>query len=257
MEIGGIPVRLLTREPVLLAIAEERYADYLQPGATPCFELELELLSQNALDPESDVEVAYRSGRWRLQRGDFLAEWDPRTRQGRVRQPASPYALDSVLRILHTLALAERGGFLLHAASAIIHGEAVLFAGRSGAGKTTISRLAPPSVTLLTDEISYVARTPQGHIAYGTPFSGELAAPGANVCAPIATLYLLAQGPENLVQEVEEREAVQAILQNILFFAREPKLVQKVFAAACEFVRSVAVRRLTFVPDASVWEKVA
>ncbi len=73
-----------------------------------------------------------------------------------MRQNANPYSLDSVLRIVHSLILAERGGFLLHAASAICDGRACLFSGVSGAGKTTMTRLAPPDVTLLTDEISYV-----------------------------------------------------------------------------------------------------
>jgi len=72
----------------------------------------------------------------------------PRTGRGRVRQNANPYSLDSVLRILHSLILAERGGFLLHAASAICNGRAYLFSGVSGAGKTTMTRLAPPDITL-------------------------------------------------------------------------------------------------------------
>ena len=71
-------------------------------------------------------------------------------------QNSNPYSLDSVLRILHSLILAERGGFLLHAASAICNGGAFLFSGVSGAGKTTMTKLAPPDVTLLTDEISYL-----------------------------------------------------------------------------------------------------
>ncbi len=76
--------------------------------------------------------------------------------EARVRQNANPYSLDSVLRILHSLILAERGGFLLHAASAICDGRAYLFSGVSGAGKTTMTRLAPADITLLTDEISYL-----------------------------------------------------------------------------------------------------
>ena len=63
-----------------------------------------------------------------------------------------------MLRIVHTLVLARQGGFLLHSASAIRNGKAFLFAGVSEAGKTTISRLAPPDATLLTDEISYVRK---------------------------------------------------------------------------------------------------
>ena len=39
------------------------------------------------------------------------------------------------MRIVHSLIVAERGGFLLHAASAICEGHAYLFSGVSGAAK--------------------------------------------------------------------------------------------------------------------------
>jgi ABC-type iron transport system FetAB ATPase subunit len=72
-----------------------------------------------------------------------------------------------VLRILHTLLLAAEGGFLVHAASAVRNGRAFLFAGLSGAGKTTIAGLAPPDATLLTDEISYVRKLDDHYYAFG------------------------------------------------------------------------------------------
>ncbi len=93
-----------------------------------------------------------------MRRGDFRAHWDPSAGRGHIRQSANPYSIDSVLRIVHTLILAREGGFLLHSAGAIRNGRAFLFSGVSGAGKTTISRLAPPDVTLLTDEVSYIRR---------------------------------------------------------------------------------------------------
>ena len=46
----------------------------------------------------------------------------------------------------------------------------------------------------------------------------------------------------------------RALLENILFFAHDSELVSKVFESACDLVRRVPVYRLTFVPDARVWE---
>ncbi len=97
-----------------------------------------------------------------MERGDFRAEWDPETKRGWVRTSVNQYSIDGVLRILHSLILAREGGLLVHGASAVRNGRAFVFAGISGAGKTTISLLAPPDVTLLTDEISYIRNSGLG-----------------------------------------------------------------------------------------------
>jgi len=166
----------------------------------------------------------------------------------------SPYAIDSVLRIVHTLIQAKEGGFLLHGASAIRNGRAFVFSGVSGAGKTTISRLAPADSVLLTDEISYIRREGDSYCACGTPFAGELARLGANEAAPIERLYFLAKGPKNNIDPIDTGDALRMLLRNILFFADDEDLVKMVFRSACEFLGRVPAFRLTFYPDERVWD---
>jgi hypothetical protein len=254
IEIGGMPVRVNTIDSGFLEMLQQRYAGYLSASEHCEIEFDVDLNPRRGADPNADVRVTQQNGRWRLERGDFLAEWEPAAGRGWIRQTANPYSIDAVLRITHTLLLSRQGGFLLHSASAIRNGNAFLFAGVSEAGKTTISRLAPPDVTLLTDEISYVRRQEDGYFAYGTPFTGELAKLGENVSAPIAALYLLNKGPENRIEPVAAGEAARSLLANLLFFAEDEKLVQATFHAAFEFVSRVPVYRLTFFPDIRVWE---
>ncbi len=256
IEIGEMAVRVNTTDSAFLDLLRARYAGYVSPSETSEIEIEfdVELITPRPIDPDADVSVTNREGRWTLQRGDFLAEWEPAARRGWIRQTANPYSIDAVLRIVHTLVLARQGGFLLHSASAIRNGKAFLFAGVSEAGKTTISRLAPPDVTLLTDEISYVRRRGDGYVAFGTPFTGELAKLGENVSAPLTALYLLAKGRENRIDPIPPGEATRSLLANLLFFAEDSELVQATFHSAFEFVNRVPVSRLTFVPDARVWE---
>jgi hypothetical protein len=254
--IGGVAVRVNTSDADFLEMVESRYAGFVTAGAQAEFDFEVKLAQTAFPDREADLKVTQRSGRWFLERGDFRAEWEPATRSGKIHQTANPYSIDAVLRIVHTLLLAKQGGFLLHSASAIRNGKAFLFAGVSGAGKTTISRLAPPDATLLTDEISYVRRQDEGYVAFGTPFTGELAKLGENASAPVAALYLLAQGPENRIETVKVADAGRGLLANMLFFAEDSEMVQQAFQAACDFVDCVPVYRLTFVPDARVWEMI-
>jgi hypothetical protein len=254
--IGGVAIRLNTTDPDFLEMLHGRYAGFVGAPEQAEFEFDVDLRQPESANRDEDVSVSHRSGRWFMERGDFRAEWEPAARRGRVRQTANPYSIDAVLRIVHTLVLAKQGGFLLHSASAIRNGKAFLFAGVSGAGKTTISRLAPADATLLTDEISYVRKRDEDYFAFGTPFTGELAKLGENTLAPVAALYLLAQGPENRIEPVAAADAGRELLANMLFFAEDQEMVHWAFQAACDFVHRVPVQRLTFVPDTRVWEMI-
>ncbi len=254
IEIGGLPIRLSADDPCFIDLLNRRYTGFIANSSRPRFEFQIDLTPPGLISDDEDVRVRRDSAKWFFDRGDFHAEWDPFSGRGKVRQTANPYSIDCVLRIVHTLLLANEGGFLLHAAGVVRNGKAFLFSGVSGAGKTTIAGLAPADAALLTDEISYVVKKSGQYFAFGTPFAGELARIGENVRAPIAEVYLLAQGNENKIEPMDSAVAANCLLRNTLFFAEDPCLVKTVFQSVCEFVGKVPVRRLTFLPDARVWE---
>lgn len=252
VEIGGMPIQLQPDKPGFDDVLSTRYAGFLNPRARPVctFDISLETAPAAGLD----LQVSRHGSVWRIERGDLFAEWDARSRRGWARQHPSPYSIDAALRIIHTLLLAEEGGFLLHASSVVRNGRAFLFTGVSGAGKTTISQLAPSDAILLTDEISYVRRDRGGYRAYGTPFAGSLEKPGENISAPVAGAFLLEKGIENRIEPVDQSTAARSLLRNILFFARDTDLANRVFDAAIEFVSRIPVQKLIFAPDERVWD---
>jgi hypothetical protein len=253
VEIGDIPILLQPNDPKFCNVLEDRYAGFLNPDSHPTCQFEIQL-DPKGRPSDEDARVTRRGTLWSFQRGDFRATWDARVGRGRIRQCPNPYSIDTVLRITHSLVLAEEGGFLVHAASAVRNNRAYLFAGVSGAGKTTMARLAPRDATVLTDEISYVRRIRNRYKAYGTPFAGELARVGANTSAPLETLYLLVQGPENRIRPVPKIDAARALMRHVLFFAEEKEMVARVFDSVLEFVSHIEVAQLEFTPDARAWE---
>lgn len=265
IEIGGMPIQVRSESPEFLHMLEKRYSGFLSRAVHPVFEIDVELVAPGKITEEDDVAVRFESGQWLIERGDLRAEWEPASGRGHIVQSSNPYSIDAVLRIIHSLILARDGGLLVHAASAVRNGNAFLFAGVSGAGKTTISRLAPADTVLLTDEISYLrvdggpdrGHNGRGYVAYGTPFAGELAKVGENVQAPLTAVYFLQKGAENTIEPVRAGEAARMLLENVLFFAHDPEMVGLVFESACELVNCIPVYRLTFVPDKSVWELIA
>ncbi len=255
VEIGGIAVLLRAADERLMPLLQSRFGTFAGSGRSPDFFFDIEVIDGSALsDPDADVSVTASGSRWLMERGDFRAEWDSQSREGRIRQTLTPYAIDSVLRIVHSLALAQEGGFLLHAASAVRNGKAFLFSGVSTAGKTTISQLAPPDVSLLTDEASYVRKSGEAYVAYGTPFAGEMGTPGVNTSGPIEALYFLGKGESNHFEEIPRPEALRMLMRNILFFAKDEELVNRVFEGACAFLDRVPARRLVFYPDQRAWD---
>lgn len=260
--IGGLWVRLHTDSPQFIAELSGRFAGFLGQVDKPDHVFDIELIPFPDIDKELDAVDAHEDGvhvtrdgpLWLVRRGDFFAQWDPKLRRGHARMVPSPYSLDSVIRILHTLILAEQGGMLMHASCVALDGRAWVFTGVSGAGKTTISRLSPQNAHILTDEMSFIRPEDGVYHAYGTPFSGDLGRPGENLRAPLAGVFLLAQGKDNIIETLSKTEAVRALMANILYFAHDDTLTAKVFDNAIALAARVPVRRLTFAPDARVWD---
>jgi len=255
--IGELPIAIRSRDARFVAMLRNRYANFRSEPADASRRLDVTIVPPAPLTVEVDLEVRRDADEWVMKRGDFTARWNPRSRRGSVTQSANPYSIDSALRIIHSLELANTDGFLLHSASAIRNGRAFLFSGVSGAGKTTITRMAPADAIRLTDEISYVRRSDGTYRAFGTPFSGELATPGDNAVAPIAALYFLLRGSANGITPIAPEIAVRRLLRNILFFAHDEELVAQVFRSACAFVDTVPTCELTFRPEPEVWRLVA
>ncbi len=89
---------------------------------------------------------------------------------------ARPIVFENYLRTVAAYSALLRQGLFLHSAGIVIDGRAWLFAGRSGAGKTTLSRLAlEAGAAVLSDDANMVLPDMAGIYRAGpVPFAGEL-----------------------------------------------------------------------------------
>ena len=232
VEIGGIPILLEPSDPKFCDVLESRYETFAtRNAATASGSTRFRLPLRNSSRSHAAAPpMKTRASRATARSGIFAAAIS--TPRG-IRAPATAASPSARIPIRSTPSCASRirscspskAAFLLHAASAIRNNRAFLFAGVSGAGKTTMSRLAPADATVLTDEISYVRRATnregeKNYVAFGTPFAGELARVGANTSAPLEALYLLVQGPENRIAPISKIDAARAIMRHVLFLRR-------------------------------------
>jgi hypothetical protein len=159
------------------------------------------------------------------------------------------------LRLIFALLIFEVGGVLLHAAGLVRGGQAFLFFGHSGSGKTTASRVSRNLAGVLNDDL--VALMPQDGRwwAYPTPFYNPSQEPPTEAqAAPVRALLRLTQAAQVRVEPLPPPAALAEIIANIpvipLDSSRLPRLLDRIR----HFVTALPPKRLHFLPDASFWE---
>ncbi len=255
IEIAGLRAAVVTRDRDVLDVVRDRYKGFLSPG-TPDWRIEIDLREADGHRSDGDVLVSRDGERARfvVKRWDFAGMVDLAERRASVTfGDANEYSIDSFLRILYSLALLDAHGLVVHAASLIRNGRAYLFSGPSGAGKTTLARLSPDA-TLLSDELSIVRLVDGRAGCHGTPFWGELARAGEDRAAPLGGVYFLHHGSGHAVEAITPRRALERLLPNVLFFARDPELTARVLDIAGELVEAVPCFDLSFRLDPGFWE---
>jgi hypothetical protein len=251
LRIAEIGLAIETRGAGLASLLAERYAGFVAPGTRTDWRVQLAVGPALNGGPD-DVRVDGEADCFRLRRHDFHGTVDTAGRVASLEvATARDTTVDSALRVVMSLVLAVEGGLLVHAASLARGDRGYVFAGPSGSGKTTLARLS--GATLLSDELSIVRRRADGVTCHGTPFWGELARGGDNRTVPLAGLYRLRKAAAHGRRPLARGPALAALLENVLWFSRDPAAVRRVVALAGETIERVPCYELEFRRDAGFW----
>lgn len=265
--IAGVRVRLRSDHAEFWRCAERRYANFFVAADGEVDDTIEHRVADEVDIPHSErawtsVDLRRSNGFLTMIRGNVMGTWDLAGRLCRTIQhqcdfdrpvPAPEYGADSILRVMLSFRLLERGGLLVHAAGLVRDGRGYLFLGQSGAGKSTLTRASAASCTVLSDDLTLVALTSSGAEVWGTPFFGDFAAAGVNKSAPLVGMYLLRQAPFNQVTPIAPRAALAKVLGSALLFGGEGRWRQKALDLASELCSRVPAYRLDFLPDDSFW----
>lgn len=199
----------------------------------------------------SSGNVPYKVARMRpdLTRGEVLL--DPHFFN--VDEPQFPldYPLDEVLLV----SLLSRGrGAQLHACGLIDGlGNGYLFAGHSGAGKSTIAAILKlvPGVTILSDDRIAVRMKGRQPWIYGTPWHGDagLASPAS---APLHTIFFLAKDSTNGLLPLPEALVVGRLFACSFPPFFDPGGVEFALSFFDDLRRAVPSHELHFRPDEEI-----
>jgi hypothetical protein len=238
--IAGLVIRL-DGLGVVAPRARRRYARFLS-HRKPDLTLRLRLTRDGEHRPSGMPEVTRDGDGYQVSYGGLTARFAGS--DGEATMPPSIWLVDSLLRMVVGLMLAERGGLLVHGSGVLVAAKdqvrALVCFGPSGVGKTTVAR-SVAARDVMCDEM--IALLPDGR-AMGTPFHGDY-----SVCeplsAPLLAVVRLVHGKEDRLEPLSPAAAAQSLLNSTLFFCRDEALADRLLSAAIE-VCTRGAYRLTF-----------
>lgn len=145
--------------------------------------------------------------------GDYVAVFEPNLRNARVliSQRAPMRGLAGALRRLYTRWLLRHDGAIFHAACVERAGQAYLFFGRSGAGKTTVCRFSGNAVIASDDLIAIRCRSAGAEVVGLPAIKG---APYSMATGPfqIRALFILKKAPHVRLARLAPPQAAASIM---------------------------------------------
>ncbi len=267
LSIGDLPLELHGTDPFLIETIERRYGPFLTDDLGDV-RIAIGLLDETRKGGGRDGAPAYaptteyRDRRLTMRSEVLEATVDFATGEGSIEvircASASEYYLENALRQIVQILAIERDAVLLHSAAvAPPEGDRVfLFAGRSGAGKSTISEiLRDAGGQVLSDDLVLLETRAASPQIVSTPFYGTL--PPRNpkpVAIPLTTAFLLEQASEASASDpLALPAAVAALLTNVPFTGPlDAETHCKMMDVISRATRVVPVRTLRFRRDRSM-----
>ena len=152
--------------------------------------------------------------------------------------------------------LLGRNVLLLHGSTVAVDGKAYLFTAPCGTGKSTHTRLwrdvFGDRAVMVNDDKPFLRITPEGVLAYGSPWSGKHGL-ATNICVPMKGICLLKRGTENEIHPLP-REAGISLLRDQAHMPEDPALREKNFALIDQLLEKVALWEMSCNKDRSAAE---
>jgi hypothetical protein len=183
---------------------------------------------------------------------------DEGLREGRLHFDPSPrgprFALDYPLdELLFQHRLAREGAVEVHGCGVVWKGRALVFCGRSGAGKSTTARLwrrHARGTRLLSDDRVVLRPGRRGVRAFGTPWHGDggFSSPAS---APLAALFFLRRGRKTRLAPLPRAEAAARLFARGFPPPWDVEGVEGALDACADAAEAVPGYDLAFRPDRS------
>ncbi|MBB6635102.1 hypothetical protein [Cohnella thailandensis] len=259
--IGGFLIRLGFANERSAAFVRytigDRYVD-AKPGVEPDYSLTIEDGYGESYDEATPV--AYRKnehGDIEVERADFRLESAADLKDARLRF-YDYFGLRTGLLNWYSRILARRNwGLVIHSSCIVQDGQAYLFSGYSGAGKSTIASMSRPR-PIMADETSLVEIRQDGRVLiHDSPFRNDFKEPYPAGPVPLKGIYLIKQSSNIKQHGMSKSEAMFSLFDKVVFWSFEQSESTEVVRLCRALVDRIPVYELEFQKNDRFWEAIS
>lgn len=159
--------------------------------------------------------------------------------------------VENVLRPLVAMRLLARGGLLVHSAAV----DGVLFAGASGAGKSTVARMGVDAgLAVSSDDLNALVREGDRFVLAPLPFTGDLDEHEiARDTIPLRAVVALEKGTDERLRVLPLAEAVSLLVRSAPYVNLDPARAALLLDRAAEVATAIPRHVLTFRREGNPW----
>ncbi|SEC07901.1 hypothetical protein [Paenibacillus sp. GP183] len=204
-----------------------------------------------------NVEITKEADTISFQRADYLIEADLDYRRAKVSVHDELALKHAMMNVYSSYLVYHQWGLLVHSSCVIDKGRAYMFAGHSGAGKSTAAKLSSPR-ELLSDEATVVKITPDQITVFNSPFRSELeGSVGAESSGPLGSIYILHQAIHNKRVSLSKSNGFLHLIDKVFYWSHGSEETKKTLGLLQNLVNTVPIYELHFQKNNTFWELIS
>lgn len=203
-----------------------------------------------------DVSIMKETNRISFRRADYLIETDPEYRHANIYVNDELALKHALMNLYSSHIVYHNWGLIIHSSCVIDGGKAHMFAGHSGAGKSTAARLSYPR-KLLSDEATVIKITPHEITVFNSPFRSEQEVTDPEGCYPLASIHILVQALHNKRAQVMKSNGLLQLIDKVFYWTHSREETGRTLTLVQTLARHVPVYELHFQKDNSFWELIS
>jgi hypothetical protein len=203
-----------------------------------------------------DVSITDHSEYIQYHRRDYLIKVNHHFTRAEIFAHDELALKHALMNIYSAFILHHNWGLLIHSSCVMDDHKAHLFAGHSGAGKSTAAKLSSPR-PLLSDEATLVKVTKDSITIYDSPFRSEQEGSGDQAPVPLTSIQLLFQSTQIERLQLMKSEAYIQLIDKVFYWKRNGEEVTRIMKMLRTIVNQVPVYNLKFQKNNKFWELIS